>query len=70
MPEPHNYLVVLEDSTTYEDMEMTNMNKESRSNIILTGLKTIHLITFIGMKIKCHAKLVRPMTSVEIEQFK
>ena len=40
MPEAHNYLVVLDDSATYEDMEMTNMNKESRSNIILTGLKT------------------------------
>ena len=40
MPEAHNYIVVLNDSTTYEDMEMTNMNKESRSNIILTELKT------------------------------
>ena len=40
MPEPHNYLVVLDDSTTYEDMEITNMNKESRSNIILVRLKT------------------------------
>ena len=39
MPEVHDYITVFDNSTTYEDMEMTNVNKKSRSNIILTGLK-------------------------------